>query len=73
VIREAERELRGSLVLGIGAGSGAIAARLAEAVGPSGVLWGADIRIVRIVRRDSPKERRGAAPLRAAPFLESLR
>jgi ubiquinone/menaquinone biosynthesis C-methylase UbiE len=73
VIRETERELRGSLVLEIRAGSRAIAERLAEAVGQSGVVWGADIRDVRIVRRDSSKERRRAAPLRAAPFLESWR
>lgn len=49
-ILEAERDLRGSVLLEIGVGSGAIAASLAEAVGPSGAVWGADIRDLRIVR-----------------------
>ena len=48
-ILDAERELRGTTVLEIGVGSGAIAARLAEAVGPSGAVWGVDIRDLRVV------------------------
>jgi SAM-dependent methyltransferase len=45
----AERELRGSVVLEIGVGSGAIAAHLADAVEPSGAVWGVDVRDLRIV------------------------
>jgi SAM-dependent methyltransferase len=48
-ILEAERKLRGSVVLEIGVGSGAIAAHLAEAVEPSGAVWGVDIRDLRVV------------------------
>ena len=48
-ILEAERELRGSVLLEIGVGSGAIAAQLAEAVAPSGAVWGVDIRDLRVV------------------------
>jgi SAM-dependent methyltransferase len=48
-ILEAERELRASVVLEIGVGSGAIAARLADAVEPSGAVWGVDIRDLRII------------------------
>lgn len=45
----AERELRGCNLLEVGVGSGAIAARLADAVKPSGEVWGVDVRDSRIV------------------------
>ena len=45
----AERELRGATLLEVGAGSGVIAARLAELVGPSGGVWGVDVRDTRVV------------------------
>ena len=48
-IVETERELRSSVVLEIGVGSGIIAARLAEAVGPTGEVWGVDVRDSRVV------------------------
>jgi SAM-dependent methyltransferase len=48
-ILEAERELRGAALLEIGVGSGAIAARLAGAVAPSGEVWGVDVRDSRVV------------------------
>ncbi len=48
-ILEAERELRGGVLLEIGVGSGAIAARLADAVTPSGEVWGVDVRDSRVV------------------------
>lgn len=48
-ILESERELRGSVLLEVGVGSGAIAARLADAVGPSGHVCGVDIRDSRVV------------------------
>lgn len=48
-ILEAERELRGSDLLEVGVGSGAIAARLADAVKPSGEVWGVDVRDSRLV------------------------
>lgn len=48
-ILEAERDLRGSILLEVGVGSGAIAARLAEAVEPSGEVWGVDVRDSRVV------------------------
>ncbi|MGH3022113.1 MAG: class I SAM-dependent methyltransferase [Gaiellaceae bacterium] len=46
---EAERALDGSVLLEIGVGSGVIAARLAEAVGPTGEVWGVDVRDSRVV------------------------
>ncbi len=48
-ILEAERELRGSNLLEVGVGSGAIAARLADAVKPSGEVWGVDVSDSRLV------------------------
>ena len=48
-ILEAERELRGVVLLEVGVGSGIIAARLAEAVGPTGGVWGVDVRDTRVV------------------------
>jgi 2-polyprenyl-3-methyl-5-hydroxy-6-metoxy-1,4-benzoquinol methylase len=45
----AERELRGALLLEVGTGSGIIAARLADAVGPTGEVWGVDVRDSRVV------------------------
>jgi SAM-dependent methyltransferase len=48
-ILAAERELRGSVILELGVGSGAIAARLADAAEPSGAVWGVDIRDLRVV------------------------
>lgn len=48
-ILEAERELRGAVLLEVGVGSGAIAARLADAVGASGAVWGVDVRDLRVV------------------------
>jgi SAM-dependent methyltransferase len=50
-ILEAERELRGAALLEIGVGSGAIAARLADAVTPSGEVWGVDVRDSRVVTK----------------------
>ena len=44
-----ERELRGETLLEIGVGSGVIAARLAEAVGRTGEVWGLDVRDARVV------------------------
>jgi SAM-dependent methyltransferase len=44
-----ERELSGASVLEIGVGSGIIAARFAELVGPNGAVWGVDIRDSRVV------------------------
>jgi SAM-dependent methyltransferase len=48
-ILEGERELRGSILLEVGVGSGAIAARLTEVVQPSGEVWGVDVRDSRLV------------------------
>ncbi len=48
-ILEGERELRGSILLEVGVGSGAIAARLTDAVQPSGEVWGVDVRDSRLV------------------------
>jgi SAM-dependent methyltransferase len=45
----AERELRGALLLEVGTGSGIIAARLADAVSPTGEVWGVDVRDSRVV------------------------
>lgn len=49
VILERERELAGAVLLEIGVGSGVIAARFAEVVGPTGAVWGVDIRDSRLV------------------------
>lgn len=48
-ILEAERELGGCDLLEVGVGSGAIAAGLADAVKPSGGVWGVDVRDSRVV------------------------
>jgi SAM-dependent methyltransferase len=48
-ILEGERALRGSILLEVGVGSGAIAASLAGAVEPSGEVWGVDVRDSRLV------------------------
>jgi SAM-dependent methyltransferase len=48
-ILTAERDVEGATVLEVGVGSGAIAASLAEAVGPKGKVWGVDVRDSRVV------------------------
>lgn len=46
-----ERELPGASVLEIGVGSGVIAARFADFVGPTGEVWGVDIRDSRLATK----------------------
>ena len=48
-ILDRERGVSGATCLEIGVGSGVIAARFAEYVGPTGAVWGVDIRDSRLV------------------------
>jgi SAM-dependent methyltransferase len=48
-ILDRERALAGASLLEIGVGSGIIAARFAQFVGPTGAVWGVDIRDSRLV------------------------